>query len=349
MTGKTWVKRGRAHILFVALAAVFALFCSRATASSLPFRAVAPGDDLPPLSFKPLDDGADLETGSLKGNPLALLFWGADVETKKDRSIKAFKAVESILPYLEERKVRVLLVNAQGDEKTVMQAAAEGVSGKLPFYLDPSQKAYGDLGLFIVPSVMLVDAGGKIVSGLGYSHDFAGRLKGEVQIMLGEKNRAEVERELRPEMVEKSDEEKQSVRYFNAAMVMLRRGQTDSAVAELNKALEADPKMGEAHGQLGCLYLDMGQLAEAKKSLDASYGINPDYLPANICDARVRAEEGQVDDAVDDLKALLFRNARKPGLHFALAGLYEKQQKYADAAAEYRKAYELASKFSVSE
>ena len=74
------------------------------------------------------------------------------------------------------------------------------------------------------------------------------------------------------------------------------------------------------------------------------YELTPDYLPANICDARVRAEEGGMDDAVDDLKALLFRNARNPELHFTLGSLYEKQQKFTEAAAEYRKAYELVSK-----
>ena len=78
--------------------------------------------------------------------------------------------------------------------------------------------------------------------------------------------------------------------------------------------------------------------------MDASYEINPDYLPANICDARVMAEEGNVEDAVGDLKALLFRNSRNPDLHFALGLLYEKQQKFTEAASEYRKAYELVSK-----
>ena len=191
---------------------------------------------------------------------------------------------------------------------------------------------------------MLLDKDGKIVSGLGYSKEFSDRLKGEVQIMLGEKTRAEVEKELRPEMVEKSADEKQTTRHLNTADVMIKRGQIDSAISELKKALEIDPNLGEAHGQLGCLYLDKGQLEEAKKELDTSYEINPDYLPANICDARVQAEEGNVDDAVGDLKALLFRNSRNPDLHFALGLLYEKQQNFTEAASEYRKAYELVSK-----
>ena len=332
------------HIFFVGIVILVLLFCGSGIASSFPFRVVAPGDTLPPLSFTSFADSSALTVESLKGNPVALVFWGADIDTKKDRSIKTFEATEAILPFLDERKVKVLFVNAQGDPKDVIQSTVSGLSGKLSVYTDATQKAYGDLGIFIVPSVMLVDKDGKIASGLGYSHDFSERLKGEVQVMLGEKSRADMEKELRPDMVEKSTEEKLSVRHLNMAIVMMKRGQTDSAISELKKALEIDPKMGEAQGQLGCLYLDKGQLEEAKKALDASYEISPDYLPANICDARVRAEEGQVDDAVDDLKALMFRNARNPDLHFNLGTLYEKQQKLTEAAAEYRKAYELVSK-----
>jgi len=325
--------------------AIFVLLSSGSGfASSFPFRVVAPGDPVPSLTFTSLSDGSSLTVESLKGNPVALLFWGADIDTKKERSMQAFTAIESIMPFLDERKVKVLLVDAQGDPKEVMDATVADLGGKLPVYTDATQKAYGDLGIFIVPSLMLIDKDGKVVSGIGYSHDFSERLKGEIQVMLGEKTREEVEKELHPEMVEKTAEEKQSTRHLNLAVVMMKRGQTDAAISELQKALEIDPKLGDAHGQLGCLYLDKGQIEEAKKSLDASYDINPDYLPANICDARVRAEQGEVDDAIEDLRALMFRHGRNPDLHYALGSLYEKQQKFSEAAAEYRKAYELVSK-----
>ena len=343
MIGQVQIKI-RMHIFLVGIACLVSFLCGSSIASSFPFRVVAPGDTLPALSFTSVADNSVMTVESLKGNPVALVFWGADIDTKKDRSLKTFEATEAILPFLEERKIKVLLVNAQGDSKDVIQSTVSGLSAKLPVYTDVTQKSYADLGIFIVPSVMLVDKDGKVVSGLGYSHDFSERLKGEVQVMLGEKSREDMEKELRPEMVEKSTEEKQSVRHLNMAIVMTKRGQTDSAISELKKALEINPKMGEAQGQLGCLYLDKGQLEEAKKALDASYEVSPDYLPANICDARVRAEEGQLDDALDDLKALMFRNSRNPELHFTVGTLYEKQQKFTEAATEYRKAYELISK-----
>jgi len=313
-------------------------------ASSFPFRAIAPGDPLPALSFKNSKDNTVVATESLKGAPAALVFWGADMDTKKERSLKTLAAVEESLPFLEQRKVKVLLINAQGDGAQVMQEVAGGLSGKLPVYVDESQKAYNDLGIFVVPSVMLLDKDGKVAAGLGFSHDFTERLQGEVQVMLGEKSREAMEQGLRPEMKEKPAEVKESRRHLDMALVMVKRGQTDSAISELGKALALEPNMAEAQGQLGCLYLDKGQLAEAKAALDKAYELNPDYLPATICDARVRAEEGAVDEAVADLQALLFRNARNADLHYALGTLLEKQQKFTEAAREYRKAFELVSR-----
>jgi len=337
-------KKISSRLFFLVVFSLIFLICGASQASSFPFRAVAPGDTVPSLSFTGVADGATLTTDSLKGNGSAIVFWGADVETKKKRSIKTFKATEEVMSFLDERKVKVILVNAQGDAKDVIQGVMTESGVTIPSYMDDTQKAYGDLGIFVVPSLMLMDKDGKIVTGLGYSGDFTDRLKGEVQVMLGEKTREEMEKELRPEMKEKPVEQKEAERHLNMAIVMKKRGQIDSAINELNKAVKLEPDMVEAQGQLGCLYLDEGKIEEAKKALDKSYELDPDYLPANICDARVRAEEGEIEDALGDLKALLFRNSRNAELHYIVGTLLEKQEKFAEAAKEYRKAFELSSK-----
>jgi tetratricopeptide (TPR) repeat protein len=330
-------------LFFLGIFCLLFLLCGASMASSFPFRAIAVGDQVPSLSFENVKDGSAISVEKLKGNPAVLVFWGADIDTKKERSLKTFTAVEEILPFFEERNIKVLLVNAQGDTKDVIQGVIGGLSGRIPAYMDQSQKAYGDLGIFVVPSVLLIDKDGKVAAGLGYSHDFQERLQGEVEILLGKKTREEVEGELRPEMKERSAEEKKTVRHLNLALVMKKRGQLDSAIAELQNALAIDPNMAEAYGELGCLYLDKGKIEEAKNALDKAYDIDPEYLPANICDARVMAEEGQIDEALDELKVLLFRNARNPELHYAIGMLMEKKEMFPEAAKEYRKAFELVN------
>ncbi len=330
-------------LLFLGMFCLLFLLCGASMASSFPFRAIAIGDPVAALTFQGVSDGASVTVESLKGNPAVLVFWGADIETKKERSLKTFAATEKILPFLEERKIKILLVNAQGDTKEVIQSVVGELGGKMPAYMDEAKKAYGDLGIFVVPSVLLIDKDGKVAAGLGYSHDFKERLKGEVEILLGEKTRAEVDTELRPEMKEKTAEEKKTARHLNMALVMKKRGQVDSAITELKSAIAIDPNMVEAHGELGCLYIDKGKIEDAKKALDKAYELDQDYVPANICDARVMAEEGQIDEALDELKMLLFRNARNSDLHYTIGMLLEKKEMFAEAAKEYRKAFELVN------
>jgi tetratricopeptide (TPR) repeat protein len=331
-------------LFFLCIICLVFVLCGPGMASSFPFRAIAVGDPVPPLAFENVKDGSSVSLQELKGGPAVIVFWGSDIENKKERSLKTFEAVEEILPYLEERNIKVMLVNAQGDNRSVIEEVAGQAGGNMPVYMDDTGKAYGDLGIFVVPSVLLIDKNGKVAAGLGYSHDFQDRLKGEVAVMLGEKTREQMEAELRPEMKERSEEEKKTARHLNLALVMKKRGQIDSAIAELQNALAIDPELAEAHGELGCLYLDKGSLEEAKNALDRAYELDPDYLPANICDARVMAEEGQVDEALEELKMLLFRNARNPELHYAIGMLLEKKEKFSEAAAEYRKAFELVSR-----
>ena len=342
MTDRLFKKSGISLFILGIFCLLFVL-CGASMASSFPFRSIAQGDPMPSLTFKGLADNAVLTVDSLKGNPVVFVFWGADIETKKERSLKTFTATEELLPYLQERNIKVFLVNAQGDTKDVVQGMTGDLNGKLPVYIDENQKAYGELGIFVVPSVLLMDKDGKVAAGLGYSHDFSDRLKGEVEVLLGEKKRDEVEAELRPEMSEKSAEEKKTTRHLNLALVMKQRGQLDSAITELQNAIAIDPNMVEALGELGCLYLDKGNVEEAKKYLDKAYDLDGEYLPANICDARVMAEEGQIDDALDELNTLLFRNARHPELHYVIGTLLEKKKMYEEAAKEYRKAFELVN------
>jgi len=336
--------RPRISSFFLGIFCLLFLFCNVGIASSFPFRAIAIGDSVPALTFQSMTSRPTVTVASLTGNPAIFVFWGADIENKKIRSLKTFKATEEILPFLEERKVKVLLVNAQGDSKEVMQEVVSELSGNMPVYIDETRKAYGYLGIFVVPSVLLIDKDGKVTAGLGYSHDFTDRLKGEVEVMLGEKTRAEVAKELRPEVKEKSAKEKKSGRHVEMAMVMIKRGQIDSAISELQKAIAINPDMVEAQARLGCLYIDKGQLEKAKKALDRAYEIDEGYLPSNICDARIMAEEGRIDDALGDLKALMFRNSRNAELHYTVGTLLEKQKKFAEAAVEYRKAFELVRK-----
>ena len=313
-------------------------------AESFPFRNVAPGDESPPLIFHDAKTGQEYTLAQQKGHPLVVLFWGADMESKKKRSIMALAGLKELHPFLEKRNITVLSVNAQSDDQLTIDAVVKESAATFPTLLDQDQQVYGDLGIFVMPSVLLVDKDKKIINGMGYSHDMTERLKGEIEIMLGEKTKEQVKAELHPEMIEKSKEEKASRRHLNMGRVMLDQGIPERAIDELKKAITLYPKSAEAHIELGCIYVETGNFEDADKELGAGLELDPESIKGQICDARLTAISGELDTAIEDLQALMMRNARNPLLHYTLGNLYDEKKDAAKAAESYRKAFELLNK-----
>lgn len=315
-------------------------------ANSFPFRAVNVGDRLPVLTVKEIGSQEDVDLARFAGKPLLLVFFGADLPAKKERAVQALKAVHDLDSFAATLGLVTVVVNAQGDPGEVITevATAAGMVGNV--YADIDRQVYGSLGIFVMPSVLLVASDGTIAAGLGYSHDLAKRLKGEIEVMIGAKTRAQIDEELHPVMNEKSAEEKGAKRHFNLGMTMLERGQPESAMREFKKAVAIEPGLGKAYVHLGCLQLDDGQTEEAKASLAKGLELEPDLTPGLICQARIKAGEGDLAGAIDDLGLMMMRNSRNANLHYVLGGMLEVQGDQPGALKEYRQAYELLEKQS---
>ncbi|MBU0673832.1 MAG: tetratricopeptide repeat protein [Proteobacteria bacterium] len=332
--------------VFVGITISFVIFLAGiGEANSFPFRSVHPGDSLPSVTIKNLKDQQNVALDSFQGKPLIAVFFGADIATKKERSIETLKVIHELEEHLAEKGVTTLVVDVQEEDTPDIINDVISQSGLgLPVYSDVDRQAYGGLGIFVMPSILLVGADGKITSGMGYSSDLHKRLKGEIEILLGEKTQAQVEEELRPQMVEKSKEEKGANRHFHLGKTMLERGQPESAIREFVKALEYEPEMGPAHVYLGCLLLDAGKLDEAKAELEKGMDLEPDMPAGLMCQARLKAAQGNLDEAIDDLNFMMLRNSRHSELHYYLGVMLEEKNDITGAAKEYRKAYELLEK-----
>ena len=315
-------------------------------ANSFPFRSVDIGDSLPEVTIKDLKSQQDVSLSQFQGRPLIVVFFGADIPTKKKRSIKALKVVNKLGSYAKSKGVEILVINAQGDSADVINevVSKSGLSEKI--YADVDRQAYGGLGIFVMPAILLVSKDSKVAAGMGYSRDLPKRLKGEIGVMLGEKTRAQVEEELRPEIVKKSAEEKGAKRHFHLGMTMIERGQPDSAIREFKKAISIEPDMAMAYVQLGCLQLDGGAVAKAKAFLTKGMSLDPGLADGQICQARLKAVEGALDEAIDDINFMMLRNSRNHKLHFVLGTMLEKKEDMSGALKSYRKAYELLEKKS---
>ena len=328
---------------FVSVTIFLALFffnISTLLAVAFPFREFEEGGQVPDVTLKGVKDAGKTATfAGLKGKPFLVVFWGADLPEKIEHSAKVLSEVESLSSYLQQRNVQMLSVNAQGDEAANIDAVVKQSGSKMDVYTDPDQKAYATLGIFVLPTILLVDKDGKAAAGLGYSNDLVDRLKGSVEIMLGEKTAEQVEAELHPEMKEASQQEKGSRRHYDFGLVMIKRGQIDTAIREFSKAVEIDPAMVEAHLQLGCLYLGKNQLAEAEKSINQALAADPNSVRGKICRGELKRLKGQHAEAVQELQAVVTADPKNYEAYYNLARVHEDQKQDKEAMTAYKNAY----------
>lgn len=322
----------------------FCIFISSGLAESFPFRSVDIGSPLPDAKIVEQAANKPLQLRELKGKPAVLFFWGADVPTKRQRAVEALGQVQQLTPFLEQHGIRLVVINAQGDPAAVINEVRSEAGLTAPVYIDPDNHVYGTMGLYIMPSFLLVDKDGKIIAGAGYSKQMTTQLRGEVDILLGMKNRQQMEADLHPTNVDKSPETKTAIRHFNMGKVMAEKGQLEAAVREYQQAVASDPKMGEAYIELGCTEVELNKLQEATGSLGKGRALTPGSLRGEICMARIKSAQGALDEALEDLKLLAFRNNREPELHYTIGTIHAKKANHAEAAAAFRKAYELQRK-----
>lgn len=317
-------------------------------AVAFPFREFNVGDPVPDVTLMGFEDAKKQVTFSdLQGKPFVAVFWGADIEEKIERSTKTLEGLETLAQFFQERQVQVFTVNVQFDDPAIIEQVVNQAKSNVDVYLDQNRDAYATLGLFIMPTILLVDKDGKVAAGMGYSHDVVDRLKGEIEIMLGEKTRDQVMAELRPEMKETSEEDKQSRRHMDFGLVMRKRGQLETSIRELKKAVEIKPDLAQAHFELGCIYLEKGQLDEAEKAFDSALESDPDSIRARVCKTKFKREKGLADEAVKDLLVILDEHPDTYDALYTLGRSYEDLKKMQEAMDSYKKAYSSIQRYVV--
>jgi len=317
------------------------LLCVEGQALSFPFRNFAHGDPVPLASFSEYQNAQPLALTDLKGQDFLAVFWGADLPEKRARSILILEQLLELTPFLQQRNIRLLSINIQGDSNATIAEVLQESNDSGPVFIDPNGESYGALGIYVMPALLLVDKTGRAVAGLGYSHSSVARLKGEIEILRGEKTLAQVEDELQPKMVARSPQEKEAAQHLEFGQIMSRKGRIDPAIREFTRALALVPDLSPAAVALGCLSLETADTARAEETISRALVLAPDSLRARICLARLTARQGRPEQALAALTRLLAENPHVAEIAYQLGKLQEDQKQAQQAAQYYRRAYEL--------
>jgi len=117
--------------------------------------------------------------------------------------------------------------------------------------------------------------------------------------------------------------------------------QTDSAVAEYNKALQIEPRNADALTNLGVVDLDRGDLDAARARFSAALASAPTHTDAHIDRGLVYMSAARYDEAIQDFRAAIQSDPNIPEAHNNLGAANMRSGRLTEAAAEFRAALAL--------
>jgi len=134
--------------------------------------------------------------------------------------------------------------------------------------------------------------------------------------------------------------QQQSENSYRRALAALQEGRVSAAMADLDKALEVDPRNDAARQTYVSLLLENRRNDEAIRQLRLALGIDPRQPGLAMVLARLQLEKG--GPALQTLMKTLPYAGSNPDYHAFLAGVLEREQRHAEAAEQYRQALELS-------
>lgn len=185
--------------------------------------------------------------------------------------------------FYQARHIELAAVLVQSELVAIIDEVVRRTGIDFPVYVDDDNHSFARLGVYVMPSILIVNGDGIIHEGLGYTRNLDELLPGEVQVMLHEKTRQELDALLHPAIVERSEAKRRARLDYNYAMQLLRRQKSDLALEELDVALAKDPEFVPALVEKGCLLVRVKMFTEAAPVLARVLTLVPGLERAVAC------------------------------------------------------------------
>jgi tetratricopeptide (TPR) repeat protein len=299
----------------------------------------APGFDLPVLlppgkrvTLEPLD------------RPIMLIF-GEPYHQPTQDALTALKKVYQAVG-LTEIDLPVYLILSQ--EPTPEQKAQLGAREKIraDILLDKDQRAFGDYGVIVLPSTVVIDKQGKINLALsGVPLAFPDIMEDAILFSVGRMTREEYESSRSAPQRSPGQEEAAAKvsRLAGLAGQLMRRGFGELALERYREVLGLDGSFLPARIGMARCFLQLNRLPEACEQLQKVLQADENHLEANLLVAWVEIRRGgeEIASAKWRLNWLLTTHPSHPQANYLMGMVCETQGEKDRALEHYKKAAQL--------
>jgi tetratricopeptide (TPR) repeat protein len=316
-----------------ALVMVQSLFCTTLHAGRHKFEV---GDKMPEFSATTLDGQVFTHKHS-QNKALMVVF----LSPKQKRSARAAADVEKIVRQLETNAERLETVIAVNDPNGVdFQSKQNGPTKNIHILLDSEYKLWGKFGIIAIPTVVISDTNDKVIYvKAGYGYDFVPVVGAYVSQALGLAQKEAPEDAGRVKTVANDTIAARLTRHLQMAKMLEQKGRLESAIAEIQKAIELDPGSAEAALELGELFCRAGR---GKAALDITESVS---ITSRLDKARLllisgwaKRQMGELDTAEKLLLEATTLDPKSARALFELGKVYQATQQIDKAMKSYHKA-----------
>ena len=284
-----------------------------------------------------------LSLKDFSGKVVAVCFWKFS-----DKSISELEALRGVLNKYKDKDLEVLAIYIPESDEKVTSQEIENIKKLItdkalsyPILIDEGLKIFSKYGVITMPSLAVIDQGGKLVSIYSGFPKFGGekQLTGKIENALG---------------IKKKVVKKKAVKYqpkgragfhYKFGMNFFNLGFYDKAIEKIQNALKEDPDYPDAHVLLAKIYGLQGKkdqavmeflmaIAADEKSEKKDVNIHIEY-------GHFAVKNGIYDEAKTEFEAVKTMKPDSGAGDYGLGLLFMAQEKYEEAAKAFKSAIDL--------
>ena len=322
------------HIVALGLTLGLAFGALLPAAHADDLRKVKKGEPVPEIKL-PTIDGQQFDSAASKGKVLVVVYLSAEQRSSE----LAAEESQEVARELGSDNVQLIHVTADVVHKPYYERFRAEKSIDAPLAFDASRQLYGDLGLIVFPTTIVVAKDGTLANVISTrGPDYRHLLDVYVRHALGLIDDTQLEEQLKARPSDLHSPKSLASRHRAAARLLREKGLSDAARDELIQAQQLDPDDVDIRLDLADLYLDLNQTEDAEALINAILEAQPDHRRAKMLDGILLYQKGQLGESESILLDALVLNPDPARTHYYLGRIYEQQGQTAKALEHYREA-----------
>ncbi len=299
-------------------------------------RVVKRGQSVPAYSLATVT-GSTVDNASNRQRASVVVYLAAE----QNSSMRIAVESQQVVTELKRDDLELHHVTADVAQANWFREFRDGAGVRCPLGLDFDRTFYGQLGVIVLPTTIVVDAQGRLRHVIaGYKADYAHVLDACARHALGLLDDAQLEAALAAKGFERDTPADRAARHRAAANLLREKGLLADAEKELRQAIEIDPQGVELRLDLASLCIALRRFDEAETLVNEAVKIEADNRRAKLLRGMLHYHAGRLEEAEKALSESLILNTDPARTHYYLGLVYEARKQPDKALEHYRKALE---------